>query len=98
MSHVGVPRGTVRKRRSLALLTAGVLTIPALAGCSSDSEETSRGVPQDIAPAARDRVADGGVLRWAVDALPATLNTFQADADATTGRIAGAVLPQLFVL
>lgn len=43
MSHVGVPRGTVRKRRSLALLTAGVLTIPALAGCSSDSEETSRG-------------------------------------------------------
>lgn len=38
------------------------------------------------------------MLRWAVDTLPDTLNTFQADADATTNRIAGAVLPQLFVL
>lgn len=53
---------------------------------------------QDIAATARDRVADGGVLRWAVDTLPDTLNTFQADADATTSRIAGAVLPQLFTL
>ncbi|MFF9634146.1 ABC transporter substrate-binding protein [Streptomyces bacillaris] len=96
MSHVGVPRGTVRKRRSLALLTAGVLTIPALAGCSSDSEETSRGVPQDIAPAARDRVADGSTVNWAVDAMPTTLNAFQADADSATTRITGALLPTLF--
>ncbi|MFD6799470.1 ABC transporter family substrate-binding protein [Streptomyces cyaneofuscatus] len=96
MSHVGVPRGTVRKRRSLALLTAGVLTIPALAGCSSDSEETSRGVPQDIAPAARDRVADGSTVNWAVDAMPTTLNAFQADADSATTKITGALLPTLF--
>ncbi|OKJ19911.1 hypothetical protein AMK21_16390 [Streptomyces sp. CB00316] len=96
MSHVGVPRGTVRKRRSLALLTAGVLTIPALAGCSSDTEETSRGVPQDIAPAARDRVADGSTVNWAVDAMPTTLNAFQADADSATTRITGALLPTLF--
>ncbi|WP_324797011.1 ABC transporter family substrate-binding protein [Streptomyces cyaneofuscatus] len=96
MSHVGVPRGTVRKRRSLALLTAGVLTIPALAGCSSDSEGTSRGVPQDIAPAARDRVADGSTVNWAVDAMPTTLNAFQADADSATTKITGALLPTLF--
>lgn len=96
MSHVGVPRGTVRKRRSLALLTAGVLTIPALAGCSSDTEETSRGVPQDIAPAARDRVADGSTVNWAVDAVPTTLNAFQADADSATTKITGALLPTLF--
>ncbi|GFN06875.1 hypothetical protein Smic_54310 [Streptomyces microflavus] len=96
MSHVGVPRGTVRKRRSLALLTAGVLTIPALAGCSSDSEETSRAVPQDIAPAARDRVADGSTVNWAVDAMPTTLNAFQADADSATTKITGALLPTLF--
>ncbi|MEU0358823.1 ABC transporter family substrate-binding protein [Streptomyces cyaneofuscatus] len=96
MSHVGVPRGTVRKRRSLALLTVGVLTIPALAGCSSDSEETSRGVPQDIAPAARDRVADGSTVNWAVDAMPTTLNAFQADADSATTKITGALLPTLF--
>jgi peptide/nickel transport system substrate-binding protein len=43
-------------------------------------------------------VADGGTLRWAVEALPATLNAFQADADAATSRIAGAVLPALFTL
>ncbi|MEW2068891.1 ABC transporter family substrate-binding protein [Streptomyces sp. NPDC007346] len=96
MSHVGVPRGTVRKRRSLALLTAGALTIPALAGCSSDTEETSRGVPQDIAPAARDRVADGSTVNWAVDAMPTTLNAFQADADSATTKITGALLPTLF--
>ncbi|MFF0504600.1 ABC transporter family substrate-binding protein [Streptomyces fimicarius] len=96
MSHVGVPRGTVRKRRSLALLTTGVLTIPVLAGCSSGGEETSRGVPQDIAPAARETVADGSTVNWAVDALPATFNAFQADADSATTRITGALLPTLF--
>ncbi|MGW7095200.1 ABC transporter family substrate-binding protein [Streptomyces sp. NPDC054874] len=96
MSHVGVPRGTVRKRRSLALLTTGVLTIPVLAGCSSGSEETSRGVPQDIAPTARQAVADGSTVNWAVDALPATFNAFQADADSATTRITGALLPTLF--
>ncbi|WP_069755822.1 ABC transporter family substrate-binding protein [Streptomyces sp. EN16] len=96
MSHVGVPRGTVRKRRSLALLTTGVLTIPVLAGCSSGSEETSRGVPQDIAPATRQAVSDGSTVNWAVDALPATFNAFQADADSATTRITGALLPALF--
>ncbi|MBT2448037.1 ABC transporter family substrate-binding protein [Streptomyces sp. ISL-43] len=88
-----------RRRRSLALLTSGVLALPLLAGCGAGDEEGGPAAAgQDIATTARDKVADGGVLRWAVDALPGTLNTFQADADATTNRIAGAVLPQLFVL
>ncbi|MFD3805777.1 ABC transporter family substrate-binding protein [Streptomyces sp. NPDC058611] len=88
-----------RRRRSLALLTSGVLALPLLAGCGAGDEEGGPAAAgQDIAATDRDRVADGGVLRWAVDALPETLNAFQADADATTGRIAGAVLPQLFVL
>ncbi|MEV8230184.1 ABC transporter substrate-binding protein [Streptomyces sp. NPDC079167] len=99
MAHVGVPRGTARKRRSLALLATGVLTIPALAGCTSDSEgPTSAAVPQDIAPASRDQVTEGSTLRWAIDAVPATLNTFQADADSATTRITGALLPSLFPL
>ncbi|MFJ8584958.1 ABC transporter family substrate-binding protein [Streptomyces sp. NPDC093595] len=95
MSHVGAPL------RSVALLTGGVIaaSVLTLTGCGSgEEEETARPVPQDIAPAARDRIADGGTLRWAVDTMPATLNTFQADADGTTGRIAGAVLPALFTL
>ncbi|MET9323750.1 ABC transporter family substrate-binding protein [Streptomyces sp. NPDC003038] len=88
-----------RRRRSLALLTSGVLALPLLAGCGAgDDEGGPAAAGQDIAATARDRVADGGVLRWAVDSLPGTLNTFQADADATTTRIAGAVLPQLYVL
>ncbi|THA60780.1 ABC transporter family substrate-binding protein [Streptomyces sp. A0958] len=100
MSHVGVPRGTARKRRSLALLTTGVLTIPVLAGCSSGGEETAASVvvPQDVAPAARSRVAEGGKVTWAIDAMPATLNAFQADADSATTRITGALLPTLFPL
>ncbi|MFB7465477.1 ABC transporter family substrate-binding protein [Streptomyces sp. NPDC056224] len=88
-----------RRRRSLALVTSGVLALPLLTGCGAgDDEGGPVAAGQDIAATARDKVADGGVLRWAVDALPQTLNTFQADADATTGRIAAAVLPQLFVM
>ncbi|MEU9028492.1 ABC transporter family substrate-binding protein [Streptomyces sp. NPDC048383] len=88
-----------RTRRSLALLTSGVLALPLLAGCGAGDEEGGRAAAgPDIATTARDRVTDGGVLRWAVDSVPNTLNTFQADADATTSRIAGAVLPHLFVL
>ncbi|MER5358053.1 ABC transporter family substrate-binding protein [Streptomyces sp. NPDC002785] len=100
MSHVGVPRGTARKRRSLALLTAGVLTLPVLAGCSSDDGGGSAGAvaPQDIAVAARNLVAAGGTVNWAIDAMPTTLNAFQADADSSTTRITGALLPTLFPL
>ncbi|MEU6311127.1 ABC transporter family substrate-binding protein [Streptomyces sp. NPDC047014] len=88
-----------RRRRSLALLTSGVLALPLLAGCGAgDDEGGPAAAGQDIATTAREKVADGGVLRWAVDSLPDTLNAFQADADATTARIAGAVLPHLFVL
>lgn len=100
MSHVGVPRGTVRKRRTLALLATGVLTIPALAGCTSSDRVTTVAivVPQDVAAAGRDLVADGGTVNWAIDAMPTTFNAFQADADATTTRITGALLPTLFPL
>ncbi|WP_284575777.1 ABC transporter family substrate-binding protein [Streptomyces sp. 2P-4] len=87
-----------RRRRPLALLTSGVLALPLLAGCGSGDDAGPAAAGPDIAPTAREKVADGGVLRWAVDSLPDTLNTFQADADATTGRIAGAVLPQLFTM
>ncbi|MFB6506361.1 MULTISPECIES: ABC transporter family substrate-binding protein [unclassified Streptomyces] len=99
MSHVGVPRGTARKRRSLALLTTGVLTLPVLAGCTSgDSGGAVGTAPQDVAVAGRNLVAEGGTVRWAIDAVPTTLNAFQADADGATARITGALLPHLFPL
>ncbi|MFF5762386.1 ABC transporter family substrate-binding protein [Streptomyces tanashiensis] len=106
MSQIGAPRGRTCSRsprsrtlRSVATLTSAVLAVTVLAGCSSgDEADEAPAAAQDNAPAARDRVADGGTLRWAVDALPTTLNTFQADADGTTARIAGAVLPALYTL
>ncbi|GGN82541.1 lipoprotein [Streptomyces albiflavescens] len=96
MSHDGV--GLRAVMRSVAFLTAGALAVPALAACSAEDEAGQPVAGQDIAPAARDQVADGGTLRWAVDAVPETLNTFQADADAATSRIAGAVLPSMYRL
>ncbi|MFG2193052.1 ABC transporter family substrate-binding protein [Streptomyces sp. NPDC048639] len=88
------------RRRTIALLAAGVLVpLPVLAGCSdSPSTPTATAVPKDVAMTGRGRVEDGGTLRWAIDAVPATLNTFQSDADAASDRIAGAVLPSLFTL
>ncbi|QCX78890.1 putative monoacyl phosphatidylinositol tetramannoside-binding protein LpqW precursor [Streptomyces sp. YIM 121038] len=89
------PKATVR---SAVFLAAGVLALPALAGCGADDETSTPAAAQDVAPAARDLVADGGTVKWAVDALPETFNTFQSDADDATSRVAGAVLPSLYRL
>ncbi|MFE1773383.1 ABC transporter substrate-binding protein [Streptomyces sp. NPDC059008] len=88
-----------RARRIAALAAAGVLLpLPALTGCSSEGGQSTSPASQDIAPAPRGELKDGGTLRWAVDAMPGTLNAFQADADATTSRITGAVLPSMFTV
>ncbi|MDN0195536.1 ABC transporter family substrate-binding protein [Streptomyces sp. S.PNR 29] len=96
MSHDGV--GLRAVMRSVAFLTAGALAVPTLAACGSDDPAGKPLAAQDIAPVARAKVADGGTLRWAADSVPETLNTFQSDADATTTRVAQAVLPSLFRL
>ncbi|MFD8548003.1 ABC transporter family substrate-binding protein [Streptomyces sp. NPDC059649] len=97
--HPSGRRSAGRRRRCAALVAAGVLLpLPALAGCSSDDREVSAEASQDIAPAPRGELKDGGTLRWAVDAMPGTFNAFQADADATTARITGAVLPSMFTV
>lgn len=84
--------------RSAVFLATGVLVLPALAACSAQDEAGAPTAGQDVAPAARDLVADGGTMNWALDAMPETLNSFQSDADAGTSRIAGAVLPSMFRL
>ncbi|MEU8784109.1 ABC transporter family substrate-binding protein [Streptomyces sp. NPDC048637] len=97
--HPAGRRAVCRRRRCAALIAAGVLLpLPALAGCSDDAREASVAASQDIAPAPRGELKNGGTLRWAVDAMPGTLNAFQSDADATTARIAGAVLPSMFTI
>ncbi|WP_156725875.1 ABC transporter family substrate-binding protein [Streptomyces apocyni] len=107
MSHDGARLRSVRggasgvrtrARRAAAFLTTGALALPALTGCGSGGESHATLVPQDIAPAARSLVADGGKVAWAVDAMPETLNTFQADADSATAHIVGAVLPSMYTM
>ncbi|MFJ2439232.1 MULTISPECIES: ABC transporter family substrate-binding protein [unclassified Streptomyces] len=102
MSHVDAPRGRTCSRtlRSVALLTTGVLALPVLSACTSekDQSDTTSAAAPDIAPAGRKWVGQGGTVRWAIDTMPTTLNVFQADANAATGRIADAVLPSLFTL
>ncbi|QNS04316.1 ABC transporter family substrate-binding protein [Streptomyces xanthii] len=90
------PRRPGAAARSAAFLVSGALAVTALAGCGSDDEAGKPAAGQDIAPAAREQIKDGGTLRWAIDALPQTLNTFQADADASTARLTGALLPSMF--
>ncbi|MEU1459459.1 ABC transporter family substrate-binding protein [Streptomyces sp. NPDC005727] len=94
MSHHGV--GLRAVLRPAAFLTAGALAVPLLAGCGSDEEASRPLAGQDIGLVARDKVTAGGTLKWAVDAVPETLNTYQADADAGTTRVAQAVLPSMF--
>ena len=96
MSHDGVNLRAVM--RSVAFLTAGVLAVPLIAGCGSDDPAGKPLAQLDIALVGRAAIADGGTLRWAVDDVPETLNTFQSDADATTTRIAQAVLPAMYRL
>ncbi|QNP70422.1 ABC transporter family substrate-binding protein [Streptomyces roseirectus] len=97
MSYDGVSTRAVM--RSVAFLTAGALAVPLLAACGGGEDEAGKPLAvQQISPAARDLVADGGSLRWAVDDVPDTFNTFQADADAATTRVAQAVLPAMYRL
>ncbi|MFF2521705.1 ABC transporter family substrate-binding protein [Streptomyces liangshanensis] len=101
MSHVGAPRGRTCSRtlRTVSLLTTGVLALTVLSACTAEKPAgRAQAAPVDIGSTGRDAIAQGGTVRWAVDTMPATLNVFQADSDATTNRIAGAVLPTLFTL
>jgi peptide/nickel transport system substrate-binding protein len=93
----GRPAGPGRARRTTAAVLAGLALLPALAACT-DGHRTSPPPASDIATADRSRIRSGGTLCWAIDAVPSTLNAFQADASADTARVTGAVLPSLFVL
>ncbi|PWI43918.1 ABC transporter family substrate-binding protein [Streptomyces sp. ICBB 8177] len=87
-----------RRRAAGAAAAAGVLAAAALAGCSPSSDADHVPAAVDVASASRGAVKDGGTLRWAVDDIPGTLNTFQAAADQETSQIAAATLPSLFTV
>ncbi|MFC5662376.1 ABC transporter family substrate-binding protein [Kitasatospora misakiensis] len=85
-----------------------LLALGATAGClgGPDPARTARtpdpappapaAVTGDVRPADRAAVADGGALRWAVDAVPATLNVYQPTATADSALLAQALYPALF--
>ena len=84
----------------LAALVAGALLVPALAGCGGggDRDEATLKAAQSVSTADRTELRKGGTVRWAIDAMPATLNAFQYDADQVTDQVAAAVLPALFTV
>ncbi|WP_432107149.1 ABC transporter family substrate-binding protein [Streptomyces sp. AA1529] len=102
---VPLSRNRRRTRRWIAALAAGVLLPLPLAACGgSDSQDAEAGnvgsarAGGDVRAAARQQIASGGTLRWAVDAPPSTFNVFQPDSTEATQRVAGATLPSLFDL
>src|SRR4051812_49775173 len=83
-------------RRAVWAVVAAGTGAAVLAACSSGTQHAAGTAGTDLAAVARSGVRDGGTLRWATDALPRTLNTYQADADADTQIVAGATLPAVF--
>ncbi|SEN54107.1 ABC transporter family substrate-binding protein [Actinacidiphila rubida] len=83
-------------RIALSLTAGGALTLTA--ACTSSGTHAAGTAGTDVATVARAGVRDGGTMRWAVDAMPRTLNAYQSDADGGTAVIAAATLPQVFRL
>ncbi|MEU6236031.1 ABC transporter family substrate-binding protein [Kitasatospora sp. NPDC047058] len=97
----------VRQLTAAAAAAALLLATGALAGCSGapvpartpapvPSSAPPAAVTGDVRPYDRDGLRDGGTLRWALDAVPATLNLFQPAATADSALLAHALYPALF--
>ncbi|WP_354642164.1 ABC transporter family substrate-binding protein [Kitasatospora camelliae] len=85
-----------RRNSRVAAAAAALLLAAGLAGCSSD--RAAGPSVTDLTAADRAAVRDGGTVRWAVDAVPATLNVYQPAATPDSGLVARALLPSLFRL
>ncbi|MFI9361059.1 ABC transporter family substrate-binding protein [Kitasatospora sp. NPDC053057] len=95
--------------RQLTAAAAALLLAAGLGGCS-DGPEPVRGpepapapapadptaTTGDVRPVDRTGVENGGMLRWAVDGVPATLNVYQSGANADSALLAHALYPSLF--
>ena len=85
--------------RLVAVVAVGAL---ALAGCGGGGGAVSAPSQTvgytDINPQPRDKVRDGGDLRWPIDSLPNNYNYNEVDGTIQDGlSIAGAVMPSLFI-
>ena len=84
------------RARQYTAAAATLLLAVTLAGCSDDPPPAAAPAASDLSAADRQLTADGGTLRWAVDAVPATLNVYQPEATADSQLVARALLPSLF--
>src|SRR5581483_2458196 len=105
------PGGTMPGKRIPAAAAALVLALSALAGCGGGSKKNESGgdsgtglgkngapaTTLDINEAARDKVADGGTLRWPLDQIPPNLNYNEIDGTLRdTADVVSATMPELF--
>jgi peptide/nickel transport system substrate-binding protein len=80
----------------LALIAAAL----AASGCGSASTSTGSATlkASDINPQPRDKVKDGGVMRWAIDELPTQWNYNEIDGALDAAfKVEGALMPQIFL-
>ncbi|WP_329429208.1 ABC transporter family substrate-binding protein [Streptosporangium sp. NBC_01495] len=90
-------------RRVGALAAALAMAVaPGLAGCGGGGGGKPGGPAPvvkayDVNPVARDRIADGGVLRWGINEYPSNWNLNHIDGNlATVKRVMDALLPSPF--
>ena len=102
-----MPLPAPRRAPALAAVLAAVLTV-SLSACSGGggnrqttgtttgkSNATANG--PDINPVSRDKLADGGTLRWPLVASPPNFNAGELDGtSADVANVVGALLPSLF--
>ncbi len=85
-----------------AALAVALALVPGLAGCGGGGGGTPGGPASavrayDINPVARDRVADGGVLRWGLNEYPSNWNLNHIDGNlATVKKVMDALMPSPF--
>ncbi|WP_175607608.1 ABC transporter family substrate-binding protein [Peterkaempfera bronchialis] len=91
------PAADRRPRRAVGT-AALLLTVALGVGVAACSGSDSGPIASDVPGADRTELREGGTLRWAVNAVPATLNVFQTGTDATSALVAQAALPTLFRL
>jgi peptide/nickel transport system substrate-binding protein len=95
----------VKRARLLAIVLAVLALVLGLSGCGSDDKsKSSKGgtdgptaSDNDIAKTDRDRVKDGGTLRWAISELPPNFNAAHLDGTlADNAAVMGAMLGSPF--
>jgi len=95
-----------RRAPALAALLVAVLAVTASAcggggggeqttGTTAKGDATADGI--DINPISREKLPDGGTLRWPLIATPPNFNTGELDGtSADTANVVGALLPAMF--